>query len=534
MQIKFQKINPRSGDESVLIKVVTDGYQDNPCILIDSGKNVDATKHINDNEYLAAILLTHPHIDHYLTIDKNLQDGARIHTSKQTKQILKHSFDKNPELNSKNHILEKIQTVEDWSQITPEIEVKPIPAGHAPGAVSYYIDINGERILSTGDFSFESMGGWPGFPQIHEIPEIDALFVNTVSSENPGGGGFTKPVEKILDMAISGSDTVVAANTTNCLTVTYLLGKLIQLKNLGLSVCVAGTPASLYQEFGYQLDKVEAVEEFGHPSDLLDSYDIVVASGPTLKHGSSARIFEEVKSDSTSFVAQILAGDSREVGQTQCTFSRFRPDTHADFPDVCRLVDEVKPMHAVVMHGDHKPVEDVEDVFVWSEDTSNKHVLYTDRDGWKPMPWLEVGDRIKENNQVYRENHNYSGSFDVELELFCGDFEDEAIDLEWFSGLEKKKITRTTRTKSLITPSSGASKGGGGDISDTVGLEEVRELVLQKIRERGLVEPIVKQILSEQYMKGKVFAENETSSFIAVDNGEVELVEGDEVLVYKE
>ncbi|MCH7661576.1 MAG: MBL fold metallo-hydrolase, partial [Euryarchaeota archaeon] len=88
MNIGFRNANPRHGDESYYI-TIEDGIDgQRACLLVDSGPGVRVERDLGSDEYLAGILLTHAHLDHYRTLGENVRDGAKIHTSPSTAAIV--------------------------------------------------------------------------------------------------------------------------------------------------------------------------------------------------------------------------------------------------------------------------------------------------------------------------------------------------------------------------------------------------------------------------------------------------------------
>ncbi|MDL0118299.1 MBL fold metallo-hydrolase, partial [Halobacterium salinarum] len=92
MNIAYEHANPQAGNESFLIRIDEAHTERTACILVDAGDGVNLDATLNDDDYLAAILLTHAHLDHYQALDDAHRDGAPILTSPSTASILEDVF----------------------------------------------------------------------------------------------------------------------------------------------------------------------------------------------------------------------------------------------------------------------------------------------------------------------------------------------------------------------------------------------------------------------------------------------------------
>ncbi len=144
MNIGFRNANPRHGDESYYI-TIEDGIDgQRACLLVDSGPGVRVERDLGSDEYLAGILLTHAHLDHYRTLGENVRDGAKIHTSPSTAAIVETIYregKRNYDLSGTETVLDALEPIEDWHEIRNDLAVHPIPVGHSPGAVGFVIRI---------------------------------------------------------------------------------------------------------------------------------------------------------------------------------------------------------------------------------------------------------------------------------------------------------------------------------------------------------------------------------------------------------
>ena len=164
---------PRIGHSGILIKTDTGG------VLIDYGLSVANQRipeWVPELEMIDTVLVTHSHLDHVgglpiLYENYNgkwcsvgvtgavtmalLEDAVRVGTPRPPRRRDKYDLvsrfkERNIEKVSKNHV--KLE-IGKSSEIGPGILVTPVDACHIPGSASYIVDIEGVKILYTGDFN---------------------------------------------------------------------------------------------------------------------------------------------------------------------------------------------------------------------------------------------------------------------------------------------------------------------------------------------------------------------------------------------
>jgi len=189
---------PRIGRSGILIKTATGG------ILLDYGLSVanqTIPEWVPDLETIDTILVSHSHLDHIgglpILFDKFdgkwcststtgaitmalLEDALKVGTPQPPRKNDKldriSKFDQsNVDKVSKNHV--KLD-VGDTSEVAPGILVTPIDACHIPGSVAYLIDIEGFKILYTGDFNLDQSILFPGatLPTDPEVVIFDGTY----------------------------------------------------------------------------------------------------------------------------------------------------------------------------------------------------------------------------------------------------------------------------------------------------------------------------------------------------------------------
>ncbi|MHA1907368.1 MAG: MBL fold metallo-hydrolase [Candidatus Thorarchaeota archaeon] len=173
---------PRIGRSGILIKTDTGG------ILMDYGLSVanqTIPEWVPELETIDTILVTHSHLDHvgglpilYDTFNGKwcstsiaggitmtlLEDALKVGTPmaprKHDKLDRISLFNQdNIDKVAKNHV--KLE-VGKTNEVAPGILVTPIDACHIPGSVSYLVDVEGVKILYTGDFNLDQSVLFPG------------------------------------------------------------------------------------------------------------------------------------------------------------------------------------------------------------------------------------------------------------------------------------------------------------------------------------------------------------------------------------
>ncbi|MHA1247743.1 MAG: MBL fold metallo-hydrolase [Candidatus Thorarchaeota archaeon] len=173
---------PRIGHSGILIKTDTGG------ILMDYGLSVANQRIPNwepELEMVDTVLISHAHLDHIgglpvlydkfegkwcstgmtaaitrLLLEDALNVGTPLPPRKKDRTDLVSRFTKkNIDRVIQNHV--KLE-IGHSSEVAGGIVVTPIDASHIPGSVAYLVDIEGVRILYTGDFNLDKSVILPG------------------------------------------------------------------------------------------------------------------------------------------------------------------------------------------------------------------------------------------------------------------------------------------------------------------------------------------------------------------------------------
>lgn len=404
MQISFQHANPTRGNESVLLRFVT-GADETPCILIDAGPGVDLDSLLQPTDRLAAICLTHAHLDHYATLAAAHYNEVPILTSPATAAVLNDVLNvasTEYDIAITGAVTDAITPVDDWTEVTPTVEVHPVPAGHVPGAVGFLVRAaNGDQnhhLLVTGDFTLRSAGGFPGFDPGGFV-DVDVLFLS-VPTNDSFKSALTDALGMTLEQAHSGAPTLLATSGLVGVQCAYLLTALINEYNLQVPVRVVGHVAKLYEALDYDCSSVEVIPDFEHTDECLDQGTIVIAGPEVPREQSSGRLFGVLREDSNACVVQLVGCGEKPLTDGKCTIHAYELANHPTRETLIAVHDAVEPTETIITHchgGAQDAFNDDLSSIIWACGNTNEHTLF-DGQYWRLPPWMN-GRRVNCNHR---------------------------------------------------------------------------------------------------------------------------------------
>ncbi|WP_264555210.1 MBL fold metallo-hydrolase [Halocatena marina] len=405
MHISYQHANPFTGRESVVLRI--DGLlpDQTVCVLIDTGEGVaiDNLLDEDEEEYLTAICLTHAHLDHYKTLDENLRDGAPIYAAPDTAAILEDAIAAGNDFDdqeSTETVLDRLSPIDGWTTIVNGLRVRPVPAGHTPGAAGVLLSVDDDdeqrTILATGDFTMRRAAGYPGFEP--DLPiDIDVLLLNAASNADVETK-LTETVARLIDRALAGSTVLATASGLTGLHLAYLLGHANVQLDISVPIRLVGHAATLADRLNYDIPSVSTHQEFTDPTTILDSGCITIA-GPEVpsREGpkSADRLFATIDDDPGATLVQVLSGTNSPIRTAGCTVHDEFLSNHPSREKIDALVDQLTPMHVVILHQKGPAADRYKDKFasyVWVTDDQTRHTLLDER-GWTPPPWVSTMTR---------------------------------------------------------------------------------------------------------------------------------------------
>ncbi|HET7324966.1 MAG TPA: MBL fold metallo-hydrolase [Halococcus sp.] len=405
MRVSYQHANPYYGNESYLMRFHDGIHDQTACVLIDAGDGVAVGDLLAEDEYLTAVLLTHAHLDHYRTLAANVRDGAPVYAAPDTAAILdtvlsegKHNYD----LGDVEPVTDALEPVEDWTPLTGELDICPVPAGHAPGAAGFLVrfeDNEPHHLLATGDFTRRRVGGYPGFTTGLGV-DVEAVFLTAAES-----AGYerelTESVGTMLERAREGSSVLVTASGLTGVQYAYLLGHLGEELDESIPINIVGQVAKLYADLEYDVPGVEACAVFEDPEEVLAPETVTIAGPEVPVEGSAHRLFEEIEDDPAATLVQITAGATTPRDSAGCTVYDYTLINHPTEDEIDGVVEAFGPIEVVIEHGRNNSgkYKDKYSSFVWATDDSKEYTLYDDG-RWLSPEWVgpETDRRIRARN----------------------------------------------------------------------------------------------------------------------------------------
>ena len=476
--VTFQHANPHSGHESVLVRLSGDVTEQTACILFDSGTDVDVDGLLGDDEYLTAIVLTHAHLDHYATLGTNLRDAAPVYTSEPTAAILDTVLTEaatNYDISNVDAVVDALEPISDWTTVLGDIELRPVPAGHTPGAAGFLLrfDDGGEprTMLATGDWTQRSAAGFPGLPT---TLSPDAVFLTGATNEE-FESELTAAVETILDRVQAGSTVLVTASGLAGVHIAALLAELDTIEIDPPSVSITGHAAKLYETLGYDFPTVTSVPTFDDPDAILEPGAVTIAGPEVPVEGSAAKFYDCVQDDPGATLVQLTSGSVSPVESAGCTVDHFQYSNHPPEAAVDDLVEDLAPRQLVMMHQSGPALsryKDRYDSFVWATTDRDEYTIYEDGT-WVAPPWVKDRVARRLRSQQYG-NGSSLGSY-IDTEGAQPDVERGKISLE-AEGLDVSALrTRFQQSSPELSKSESATQntdfqveGGDSDILEHV------------------------------------------------------------------
>lgn len=416
MKISFQHANPSASHDSTLLTVTPESgrsYQ----YLIDAGESISSTSFSGPEEPLDGVFLTHAHSDHYDSLGQVLSSAAEtpLFTSPATATILEQVYseaDRYRDLGDSDAIEDALTPIASWTTLTDEISVLPVPAGHTPGAAAFLfriddLEYNHETvtILVTGDFTMRSVAGYSGLT-IPKSIAIDILIANAATSED-FAENLSKALETILERALSGATTLVAASALTGIHVAYVLGHMVERLDRTLPIHLAGQAAKLYNSLEYTVPSVTPRAHFEHTDDVLTPGAVTIAGPEAPTQGSTSRLLGVVEENPDAVFIQLTTSSPEISDGLACATYDYRLSNHPTREQFLSMVDTHLPRHLILKHSDSESIESlessVENLFHWGNTDTNSHVLYNDG-SWVAPHWVsDSGERlIRQRN--YRES----------------------------------------------------------------------------------------------------------------------------------
>ncbi len=461
MKITYQHANPGAGNESFLLRVRESHQTRTPCILVDAGENVDLDSLLGEDEYLAAVLLTHAHVDHYKSLGDAHRDGAPILTSPSTESILPDVFTEGQRhygLTNTDALLDQVEGIDGWREVIGgTIRVHPVPAGHAPGACGFFLQI-GEQdpftALVTGDFTRRDAASYPGFEPANYF-DIDAVFLTAATCED-FEDDLTDTVGTLVQRANEGSTTLCTASGLTGVHLATLLAGVDQELDRSVPVILAGQVAKLYEKLEYDHANIETIPTYSEPAACLRPGTVTIVGPEVPIEGSSCRLFREIEDDPNATLVQVQGGNTnaKDAGDARGTVSSTMFVNHPPEAVLDDVVETISPAHVIVEHQRKRAsrrYKEKWDAYTWANNDKSEETLFQDGTIVSP-PWVgeKTHSRVRSSGSSQTVAANTDGLLD---HLSLPDVgRQSGIDLE-AEGVDVARIQERLRTGQPVTAS---------------------------------------------------------------------------------
>jgi len=483
MDVSYQHANPGSGNESYLIRVDEEWEDGTPCILVDAGDGVDLDRLLDADDYIAAVLLTHAHVDHYRSLGAAHRDAAPIITSPDTAAILEDVFAEGTRhygLENVASLRRHVEPVAEWYDIIKnKISVRPIPVGHTPGASGFLIRIRDGsesfQALATGDFTLRDAAGYPGFDPTAYL-DVDAVFLTAATVEDTTDT-LSDILTTLVERVNAGSPTLCTASGLTGVHLAVLLASVGEELDYSVPIVLAGQIAKLYDALEYDHDAVTTVPEFADPTECLDQGTVTIAGPEVPVEGSSQHLFEAMKHDGNATLVQVRGGSTtpKTAGDIAGTVYAFRFSNHPPESALDDVVETISPVHVVLEHQSGHSLDtykDKWDAFTWANQDDHEEILY--RDGrCRAPPW--VGEYAARRVRNRDRQTNPAGVDDAVIEAAMAlpefarrdaiDLKAEGIDVDSLTDALHVSPTMTASDATTTATEAPTASGSTGDTS---------------------------------------------------------------------
>lgn len=397
MEISYHALTTSEGNETFLFRFQSTESDDAHCLLVDAGRGTVVEDVLGPNDTLCGVLLTHAHRDHYEGLDSVDLSDASIFTAPDTAQIIDDVFE--VAVTEGTSIGDSIQgaitAIDEWRSVAPSIDVRPVPAGHAPGACGFLIRfIEGDtdrHLLVTGDFTDRDAAGNPGMEK-DPLINVEALLL-TATTEDTFETELTDGLATTIESVNAGITTLVSASGLTGVQIVLLINAIRNRLDLSFRIRAVGQVAKILDTLDYGVD-VELIPEFSNPAKLLDS-GVVTVAGPEIPESgkSSGRLLEVIDDDPKAALVQFTSGGGIPVSGISCATHQFTLQNHPTKDTLIEYAQSYNPATVLISHvqgSESRSFNDVFEGYVWAVSDNQRYELFSDGK-WRSPPWIPTG-----------------------------------------------------------------------------------------------------------------------------------------------
>lgn len=351
----YQHANPDSGNESVLLRFGYRGRDGDACLLVDAGEGVDTSELLRPEDQLVGVCLTHAHFDHYNALSAAIDDEIPLFASPDTAAMLNGVMEvaaAEQGIQRSGIVADALVEVDDWTDVCPGVELHPLPAGHAPGAVGFLVRFSdGEEthdIVITGDFTLTDCAGYPGFdPEL--AADVECLFL-TAATADDSTGTLTEALADTVAAPLSDGRCLVTCGALTGVHIGRLLAAVNHELGTDIPIRLVGQAAKLYDTLEMEHDEIETVTVFEDPYSCLTPGTVTIAGPDVPNADSSGRLFTALEQDATATVVQLISGGGQPVTRGGCTTHGYALSMHPTEDTLRDLVEALEPTQTVITH----------------------------------------------------------------------------------------------------------------------------------------------------------------------------------------
>lgn len=319
-------------------------------------------EHNINTDKIKALIISHAHLDHYGSIDLIQPYVKQIYMTKDTYNII-NIITKDELLDDSKIILKK----DDDEFFIDNFKIKFLSNNHIKGSVAIFVERDNNKILYTGDFSFnrQSTTKYIDEKDFYQFENIDYLITETTY----GNKEIEIPYiykKKLFNYFINLS----IKNNIKVLIPAFAIGRaqecyeLIKNSTTKANILVDGLAIKINEYYDYvdknlNIDNTKCNQE----NDIYNkyqSYDIIIASGGALNEGSASEKYYNLALKDKNMVTLLKCGymdkniyetkikpyDSMHINLIDISLS-----AHASYEDLVSLVTTVKPKNLIQVHG---------------------------------------------------------------------------------------------------------------------------------------------------------------------------------------
>lgn len=363
-------------------------------------KKIDSERYTEQplqiKEYLDAVILSHAHLDHSgnipflfkkdepnLFLTEGTLDLSNI-LWLDTLKIAK--YDKKEPFFQKEQIATAYDSafyldLKKTTEISENVKLTFYDAGHIVGSVISVLEMQGKKIMYTGDFRASKSILFPGYDR--NLPKVDYLIMESTygdTSHEAREEKEKKIINSVLESIEKNGKVILAAFAIErtqeliALMHKYKIEAPIYVDGMGIKVAKVflDYPEYFndYKEFKNAINRIEFISNYKVRKKVLKSNKaaIIITTAGMLEGGPIIQYIKEFGEDPSTKI--ILTGYQvkgtnghrlettgklyidGELFQPKCKVEHVSLSAHPDEKELLELVDLVKPKKIITVHGD--------------------------------------------------------------------------------------------------------------------------------------------------------------------------------------